>query len=164
MTKELSDPDFDRFFADHYRRTLGVVFVLTGSVARAEDAVHEAVARAWERRARIERLDRWILTTAMNLARNRWRNLRREVVQAATPTGLAPDSDNFSLDVRRAIARLPLRQRQAVVLHYVLDLPVAEIADFLALSPGGVKHALFRGRASLAAALAPQSPREEAER
>lgn len=45
---------------------------------------------------------------------------------------------------------LPVRQREVVILYYLLDLPVAEVAEWLGLSAGGVKHALFRARRSLA--------------
>jgi RNA polymerase sigma-70 factor, ECF subfamily len=65
------------FFDEHYREVLGAVTLVTGSRAVAEDAVNEAVARAWERREGIEQLNRWVLTVALNIARNRWRRTRR---------------------------------------------------------------------------------------
>ena len=149
----LTDDDLRSFYDTHYGRVLGVVTLVTGSRAAAEDAVHEAVARAWERGDRIERLDRWVLTVALNLARNRWRKLRREIGGRAVDRS-EPAADGESVDLRRALRDLPDRQREVVVLYYLLDLPVAEVAELLGLSAGGVKHALFRARRSLAGALA----------
>jgi RNA polymerase sigma-70 factor (ECF subfamily) len=149
----LTNDDLRSFYNTHYGRVLGVVTLVTGSRDAAEDVVHEAVARAWERGDRIEHLDRWVLTVALNLARNRWRKFRREVGGCAADCSV-PAEDGQAVDLRRALRDLPGRQREVVVLHYLLDLPVAEVAELLGLSAGGVKHALCRARRSLAGALA----------
>lgn len=52
-----------------------------------------------------------------------------------------------------ALRRLPYGQRAAVALHYLADLPVAEVAETLQVSVGTVKSRLSRGRAALAALL-----------
>ena len=153
MGVRLTNDDLRSFYDAHYGRVLGVVTLVTGSRAAAEDVVHEAVARAWERGDRIERLDQWVLTVALNLARNRWRKIRREIGGRAVDRPV-PAEEGRAVDLRRALRGLPSRQREVVVLHYLLDLPVAEVAQLLGLSPGGVKHALFRARRSLAGALA----------
>jgi RNA polymerase sigma-70 factor (ECF subfamily) len=146
---------FADFYADRYREVLGVLTLVTGDRSTAEDVVHEALARAWERRSTIEHLDRWVVTVALNLARSRFRRAWREVLRRDPDDGAAPDGpEGLSVDLRRALARLPVRQREVIVLHYVLDLPVAEVAALLHLSPGGVKHALYRARGSLAGSLA----------
>jgi RNA polymerase sigma-70 factor (ECF subfamily) len=151
----IGEDELEAFFQNSYPRVLGVVSLVTGSRPVAEDAVHEALARAWEHRRPIDHPERWVLTVALNLARNRWRKVRREVAMAsaAESDAGAPDPRPLSADLRRALAALPVRQREVVVLHYLLDLPVAEVAALLGLSAGGVKHALFRARASLARAL-----------
>ena len=153
MGVRLTNDDLRSFYDAHYGRVLGVVTLVTGSQAAAEDVVHEAVARAWVHRDSIERLDRWVLTVALNLARNRWRKIRREVGGRAVDRQV-PAEDGQAVDLQRALHDLPARQREVVVLHYLLDLPVAEVAELLGLSAGGVKHALFRARRSLAVALA----------
>lgn len=149
----MTSDDLRSFYDRHYGRVLGIVTLVTGSRAAAEDVVHEAVARAWERGNHVQHLDRWVLTVALNLARNRWRKLRREVGDRPAD-GHVPAVDAQAVDLQRALRDLPVRQREVVVLHYLLDLPVAEVAELLGLSTGGVKHALFRARRSLAAALA----------
>ena len=153
MGVRLTNDDLRTFYSIHYGRVLGVVTLVTGSRAAAEDVVHEAVARAWERGGRIEHLDRWVLTVALNLARNRWRKIRREVGGRAVDCPV-PAEDGQAVDLARALRELPGRQREVVVLYYLLDLPIVEVAELLGLSAGGVKHALFRARRSLAGALA----------
>lgn len=152
MRTRLTIDDLRVFYDAHYGRVLGVVTLVTGSRAAAEDVVHEAVARAWER-SDVENLDRWVLTVALDLARNRWRKVRREIGGRVVDRPV-PAEEGQAVDLRRALRDLPVRQREVVVLHYLMDLPVAEVAELLGLSVGGVKHALFRGRRSLASALA----------
>jgi RNA polymerase sigma-70 factor (ECF subfamily) len=138
------------FYDDHYRDVVGAVTLVTGSRVIAEDAVNEAVARAWERCDGIQQRNRWVLTVALNVARNRWRRTRREVSGREASEGAIEPADPALIDLRLALRALPVRQREVVVLHYLLDLPVAEVEEWLRLSPGGVKHALFRARRSLA--------------
>ena len=76
----------------------------------------------------------------------------REIADAGCRTGTASASD-ARIDVARALADLPQRQREVTVLRYYLGLNVAEIAETLELHEGTVKTSLFRARAALAAAL-----------
>jgi RNA polymerase sigma-70 factor (ECF subfamily) len=56
-------------------------------------------------------------------------------------------------DVQRAVAALPMRQREVAVLRYFLEYEVSEIAAVLRIPEGTVKSTLHRARRSLAAAL-----------
>jgi RNA polymerase sigma factor (sigma-70 family) len=58
-----------------------------------------------------------------------------------------------TLALVEALRTLPVRQRQVIVLHYLVDLPVQEIAQTLAVPSGTVKSLLARGRQALAARL-----------
>jgi RNA polymerase sigma factor (sigma-70 family) len=135
------------------------VALITGSRAAAEDVVQEALARAWERSERgeqIESLPAWVTRVAMNLSKSRLRRMRVEakhredVVRVVADGGATSDS---RIDVGRALADLPRRQREVTVLRYYLGLNVAEIAQTLELNVGTVKTSLFRARKALAAAL-----------
>jgi len=57
------------------------------------------------------------------------------------------------VDVVRALASLPRRQREATVLRYYLDMDVAEVAHALGVNEGTAKTTLFRARQALARAL-----------
>ena len=142
--------------------------LITGSRAAAEDVVQEALARAWERSGRgeqIESLPAWVTRVAMNLSKSKLRRIRVEarhreaVVPVPVADGGAASSDS-RIDVARALANLPRRQRQVTVLRYYLGMNVAEIAGALELNEGTVKTSLFRARQALASALG--EPVEEA--
>jgi RNA polymerase sigma-70 factor (ECF subfamily) len=62
-------------------------------------------------------------------------------------------TDSLDVDVKAAIERLPLQQRQVCVLHYLLDQSVETIAEGLGVSEGTIKTQLFRARKTLAAQL-----------
>jgi RNA polymerase sigma-70 factor (ECF subfamily) len=57
------------------------------------------------------------------------------------------------VDVLAALRSLPERQRQAVVLHYLTDCPVATVAEVMGVSEGAVKAHLFKARAALRSGL-----------
>src|SRR5215470_11327531 len=68
----ISAHELRRFFDEDYRQILGAVTLVTGSRVVAEDAVNEAIARWWEKRDHVRQMNRWVLTVALNLVRNRW--------------------------------------------------------------------------------------------
>jgi RNA polymerase sigma-70 factor (ECF subfamily) len=157
------DGEIERCIRSEYQRLVGAVAVVTGSTAAAEDAVQEAFARAWERSRRGEtftHLPGWVATVALNHARRGHRRRQAEdravVRLTAAPARVARPTDAAAVDVavHTAIAGLAGRQREAVVLHHLLDLDVATTADLLGVSEGTVKSALHRARAHLAEALA----------
>lgn len=140
--------------------------LVSGSHAAAEDAVQEALARAWERSERgerIESLNAWVMRVALNLVRSGFRRLRAER-RARERLGNAVavrEFDPKNVDLPRALAALPRRQREATVLRYYLDLDVGQVAAVLRVHEGTVKTTLYRARQALAAALG-EDDREEA--
>jgi RNA polymerase sigma-70 factor (ECF subfamily) len=151
------------FVGGEYRQVVATVELVCGSLATAEDAVQEALARAWERESRgedIRSLAAWVTTVALNLARSqmrRWRCERRARERLLPLQRVVPDAPAAGGDahaVREALRALPPRQREVTALRYYLGLDVAETADRLGISPGTVKSLLFRARESLADALA----------
>ena len=58
-----------------------------------------------------------------------------------------------TVDLHAALRALPLAQRQVIVLHHLVGLPVEEVAVQLRLAPGTVKSRLARGRAAMAGTL-----------
>ena len=156
------------FVGGEYRQVVGTVELVCGSLPAAEDAVQEALARAWEREARgedIRSLPAWVTTVALNLARSQLRRRRTErrardrLVPLARTSPDAPGAAGEAHAVREALRALPRRQREVTALRYYLGLDVNEIADHLGISDGTVKSLLFRARQALAVALA--DPAEE---
>lgn len=146
----VSDEDgLRRFLADCYPRILRTVTLAADSEAAAQDAVHEAIARGWERRSGIEHFGRWVLTVALNLTRSRWRHVLRSAPRVAQRTHSSAD-EMATVEWLLVLRSLPRRQRQVAVLRYVEDLPLAEIAAVVGISEGAVKNALIHARRSLA--------------
>jgi RNA polymerase sigma-70 factor (ECF subfamily) len=161
----IDEPAVRGFLATDYRRVVGALTLAAGSRAAAEDAVAEALARAWERSERGERIDSlpaWVTAVGLNLLRSGWRRRRaeRRAVDRVQPAATAADADDL-VDVRRALASLPRRQREATILRYYLDYDVAAVAAALGISEGTAKATLFRARQSLAAALGPDDDEED---
>ena len=66
-------------------------------------------------------------------------------------SGEETDRDvDASIDLRRAIAALPRRQQEAVVLHYLADLPVDQVATVMRCENGTVKAHLWKARQLMA--------------
>jgi RNA polymerase sigma-70 factor, ECF subfamily len=139
---------YEREFPSVYR----AVYVLCRDPSLAEDAAQEAFARAlarWRRLRQHPSVAGWVTTTALNVAR---RSLRKRELPHSSPQ-VEPDRE-VGIDLASGIRELPLRQQQAVLLHYLLDLSVAQTAAAMEVDPGTVKTHLSRARAALAESLA----------
>jgi RNA polymerase sigma-70 factor (ECF subfamily) len=149
----LDDGTIREFLETSYPRLVAAVALVAGSRDAAEDAVQEALARAWERAGteQIRSLPAWVTKVSLNLSRSRWRRLRAE---AKATERLGAVSDHIQADprpdVEQALARLSRRQREVTVLRYYLAMDVSEIAGVLGITEGTVKTQLFRARRALA--------------
>ena len=137
-----------------YSRLVGVVSVAAGGRAEAEECVQESfirLLREWPAVSQFDSPEAWTRKVAFRLLSNRRRKARNGVkaLLRMGPPSSAPAPTGDALDVQRALASLPLGQRQVVVLHYLLRLEVAEIAAELDIAPGTVKSRLSRARATL---------------
>jgi RNA polymerase sigma-70 factor (ECF subfamily) len=146
--------DFGEFYAAHFHALTVQLFAYTGDLAEAQDVVQEAFCRALARWPSLVTYDdplAWVRRVAWNLATSRWRKVRTALAFARRQREevvSGPGPDRVALVA--ALSRLPVRQRQAVVLHYLADLPISAIADELGVAEGTVKSWLYRARAALA--------------
>lgn len=151
------DLDFDGFYAAHFQALTIQLYAYTGDLPGAQDLVQEAFCRAVARWKRVAALDdplAWVRRVAWNLATSQWRRARTAALflrKHRVETVPAPGPDRVAL--AGALATLPAQQRRVVVLHYLADLPVRDIADQIGVPEGTVKVWLHRGRAALAARL-----------
>jgi RNA polymerase sigma-70 factor, ECF subfamily len=154
--------DFAEFYAATFHPLCVQLYAHTGDLAEAQDVVQEAFCRALPRWNTLSKYDdpaAWVRKVAWNLATSRWRRVKRymEIIRAKEPELVdGPGSDR--IDLMAALAVLPLRQRQAVVLHYLADASVAEIAQLTGAAEGTVKSWLHRARATLAERLGENYP------
>jgi RNA polymerase sigma-70 factor (sigma-E family) len=150
---------FNELYQGSYRRLVLVAYGMTGDLGTAEELTQEAFALAYGRQARVARADSpeaWLRTVVVNLVRRRFRRtamlekiLRRQ--SAEPPSTQPPPGEHVDLHV--AIRRLDAGLRSVVVLHYLADLPVDEVATVLGIPAGTVKSRLARARTALAAHL-----------
>ncbi|MEU4687845.1 SigE family RNA polymerase sigma factor [Actinoplanes sp. NPDC023714] len=155
--------DFDAFYRDTSRRLTRYAFGLTGDPGEAQDLVQEAYARAWQRWRKVsgyEDPEAWLRLVVNRLSTDRWRRIfrRRDHAAAQRPEPPAPPPSENTVLLVRAMRDLPPAHRQALVLHYLMDRTIAEIAAETGASTGTVKSWLSRGRAGLAAALGHEYP------
>jgi RNA polymerase sigma-70 factor (sigma-E family) len=126
-----------------------------------EDIAQEAFARLLRKYDSLRDPDAalaYVRASVCNLTRNRHRHLR--VVRLRTPAAQPEESSEQTAILREdhrevlaALAALPPRRREAIVLRYWLDLSEREIAEAMGTSPGTVKSNVSRGLAALAEAL-----------
>jgi RNA polymerase sigma-70 factor, ECF subfamily len=159
----VGDDSFASFYTASYQRLLGQLFAVTGDLAEAENLLQEAYARAFARWAQVHAYDRpeaWVRRVAINLAAMADRSLRRRAraLLRLGPPPLVPELSPELLDLRDALAALPLGQRQVIVLHHLVGLPVEEVARELGRPAGTVKSRLARGRRALAQVLDTDRP------
>lgn len=159
--RALDAADFDAFYQAHYAGTVAVAFGLTGDRDQAQDLAQEAYCRAWQRWPEISCYDNppaWVYRVTVNLARSRWRNLRVAAAHLVRQRPAdVPPADPEHVALVTALRALPMDQRQAIVLHHLVDLPVAEVAREMGVPAGTVKSWLHRGRTELAALLGEHS-------
>jgi RNA polymerase sigma-70 factor (sigma-E family) len=141
-----------------------LAYILYGDESHADDLVQMTITKLylrWGRLRDIAHLDQYVRTmllrTFLDERRRPWARV-----------GLAPDPPDLMvtggdrlddhLTLRAALARVPRRQQAVLVLRFVYDLPVNEVATLLHCSPGTVKSQSARGLATLRRLLDDNAP------
>ncbi|GAB2605443.1 RNA polymerase sigma24 factor [Paractinoplanes abujensis] len=149
---------FEDFYTGTRHRLVTYLYAMTGDRAEAQDAAQEAYVRAWQRWTTVSGYDdpeAWLRTVAFRLCANHWRkakNRLRAYVRHG-PTADAPPPHADSVALITALKQLTVGERQAIILHHLLDLPVAEVAAQTGVPVNTVKTRLARGRRALAGLL-----------
>jgi RNA polymerase sigma factor (sigma-70 family) len=143
--------DFDSLFRALYVPAYSVALRILGDPQDAEDAASEALARAaasWRRLQSLDYQRAWVLRVTANVSIDMIRRKRTVSVAALDAPGLPVPSDDRVL-VAAALAKLPRRQREVLVLRYLVDMTEVEVARHLRISQGTVKAHSHRGLAAL---------------
>lgn len=151
--------EFAELYVSSRKRLAGQLYALTGDEHGAYDLVEEAFVRTWTRWDRVARYDdpeAFVRRVAFNLAKSHWRRLRRIVFSPGPPERLDAGGTDPAQhrDLVTALTTLPMKEREALVLHYLVGEQVDEIARQMKVPPGTVKSWLSRGRRHLAERLA----------
>ncbi|WP_214110941.1 SigE family RNA polymerase sigma factor [Acrocarpospora catenulata] len=159
---EVEFVEFVRRRGEHHLRT---AVLLTGDWHAAEDLVQSCLGklyRAWGRLDTSSDPDAYLRRIIVNTHRSWWRaRWRREIPRAELPD-LTDGRDlgetrAIAEDVRKALARLPARQRTALVLRFFADLSEAEVADLMGCSLGTVKSHTHRGLRAMRQLISPET-------
>jgi len=148
--------DFDALYRREIRSMIAVASALCGRRSVGEEIAQEAMLRAYRDWPKVSQLDRpgaWVRRVVINLATDVRRRAGREHHALRRVRPPVPASDIVFLADEafwRAVRSLPTRQRIAVVLRYVDDLPIDQVAEVMEISPGTAKSTLFAARRTLA--------------
>jgi RNA polymerase sigma-70 factor (ECF subfamily) len=141
------DAEFAERFEELYRIAYRASFSVLGTRPDAEDCAQEALARAlvrWDRIA--EYAPAWTARVAVNVALDITRQRGRATRLRAEPDRAREDEiADRRHDLAVALAALPRRQREAIVLRYLVDLPEAAAAGAMGCTVGTVKSTVARG-------------------
>ena len=146
--------DFEDFYRREYQRVYKAIRLSGGDGDGTHDITQEAFKRAyarWGRLARHEWAGGWVMTTALNLMRRARKAPRDEPLDTSHDL-VAPMTDRDA-DLYDALRKLPNRQKAAILLYYLGDLPIRGVAETMNVADGTVKALLSQGRQSLSAVL-----------
>ena len=143
---------FEELYAAHAPDARRVAFLLVGDRSLAEDITQEAFVKVLGRFGDLRKPDSfkaYLMRTVVSLTKNHFRRRsleRRHLVTGATGATTTPERDDDLFD---ALARVPERQRVALVLRYCEDLSEQQTADIMQTSTKAVKSLVTRGLAAL---------------
>jgi RNA polymerase sigma-70 factor, ECF subfamily len=140
----------ERLYREQGARLWRALFAFSGDPEVASDALAEAFAQALARGSAIVKPDAWVWTASFRIASGQLKERRR----------IGPTSDEQTyemaasiIDLVAALAKLPPKQRMAIVLHEYADRPTDEVARALGSSRATVHVHLSQGRRRLRAIL-----------
>lgn len=147
-------PSFEAFFEAEHERLFRAMYLVTGNAQEAEELMQDAFVAVWEHWDRVSGMDEptgYLYRTAMNRFRSR---LRRASRSARRVVGSDVGGDAFAAaDERdalaRALARLPERQRSAIVLTELLGYGSEEAGRILGVKDVTVRSLASQARAAL---------------
>lgn len=170
----LSDEELIRRFVDrglseavdvllrrHQDRVFGLAFRILNNRADALDASQEvflAVFRKAKSFRHQSAFTTWLYRLTVNACTDLGRRRTRapvpaEAIEVPVPDGIGRADDRMVID--RALRRLPVDQRLAVILRDLYGLSYEEVAEATGAAVGTVKSRISRGREALGTALAP---------
>lgn len=148
------EADFRRFATSVSPALLRAAWLLTGDWHAGEDLVQESLTRMYRTWPRIEEIDNpaayahTVLTRLFISHRRRLRSTERPIATMPDAVQLRPDTD-LRLSLVDALAELPPRDRAVLVLRYLADRSVEQVAADLGRSPSAIKVQSMRALAKL---------------
>jgi len=151
---------FEMIIRTHSRPLFAIAYGILQNREEAEDAVQDALVKAWKSRWRVrdpEKFPAWLCMIARHRARDVFRKRSKLPVPAETESVTCDPYDASLLDrqLHRALAELPELHRAAISLRYFEELDYASIESRLGLTNGSLRGILGRALASMRKQLKP---------
>jgi RNA polymerase sigma-70 factor (ECF subfamily) len=118
----------------------------------AQDAVQESAFKAWrklDQRHQSKPARSWFLAIVANHCRSERRSRWWSVIRLPEVESLTSETRSDTIDIDRALARLPGADRLALFLYFYMDLPLEEVGTVLGVSAGGAKTRVYRAAKKL---------------
>jgi len=139
--------DFEEFASTRARRLFQVAYLMCGDWHQAQDLVQTTLAKMFSVWSRLRRgedepgLDAYARKVLLRYYLSHRRLRRSSELIVAEPPDSADHQDGGELRITltAALHRLPPRNRAVVVLRYLEDRSVEEVAELMEISPGAVK-------------------------
>lgn len=158
----VAGPDVAALYREHFLHLTRLAAMLVGDQESAEDIVQDVFARMhkrWRRLSDSTRAERYLRVAVINGARTVLRRRRVAVRLLPNPPDDEKPAEQLALaglkarSVRAAVAKLPARQQEVILLRYLEDLSITETARVLGISSGAVKASAGRAMTNLATIL-----------
>jgi RNA polymerase sigma-70 factor, ECF subfamily len=141
--------ELERVYREHAPRLWRSLVAFTGDPEIASDSVAEAFAQVLARGDAVRDPARWVWRAAYRIASGELKTRRVARASSDPLAGTGLEATERQADLMTALAELPSRQRAAVILHYLADLPNTEIAQALDITTTTVRVHLMQGRRRL---------------
>lgn len=168
-----ADEAVTELYGAHYRSLVRLAVLLVRDLETAEDIVQDAFVAmhgAWRRLRDQERALPYLRQAVVNKARSALRRRKVEIKYAPNPGPDAPSAEYGAIGslerdtVLAALDRLPVRQRETLILRYYSDLSEAQIAEAMGISRGSVKSHAARAMAAMRELLDDETVQSRVER
>lgn len=141
------DAAFEALVGPLVEPAIRLAYSMLGDRSEAEDATQEAITRAWRKLHQVRPgmpVRPWFLAIVVNQCRNVRRTRWFTTIRVANIFGGRSEPDLDRLDLERALERLPAIDRQAIFMHFYLDVPVDEVAGALGISSSAARARIYR--------------------
>ena len=144
----MTKAEFVQRVRDMERRLYRVSRTMLSCDADCEDAVQEALLRAWSRMDTLRQpqyFETWLIRILINECRSLMRRQKLRPVLTEPP----PAQDETDLQLREALQSLPEKYRMPLLLHHLEGYSLTEVGQMLGLPAGLVKSRLHQARSTL---------------
>jgi RNA polymerase sigma-70 factor (ECF subfamily) len=157
LSQRHKDRAFEVLLQRYQTKVFRLVFSIVGNPSRAEEVTQDAFLKIWRALPGYDgraSLSTWVYTIARNTSIS---HLRAESYRKAIPLEEAPEPFAEGepvltrIETERLLANLPEEQREIVVLFYLQERSIDDVAAMLDLPEGTVKSHLHRARKAMAA-------------